>query len=68
MLLSLDMPDGKNACRVSRTQDVHTRQRLDIVFDGLSVERGDVYIWDPSEHFSLLMVLLTLLIVQGNIL
>jgi len=42
---------GKNACRVSRTQDVHTRQRLDIVFDGLSVERGDVYIWDPSEHF-----------------
>ena len=42
---------GKSACVVSREQDMHTRQRLDQVFDALAQGRTQVHIWDPAPYF-----------------
>lgn len=41
---------GQSICRVQRTQDLHTRQRQDAVFDALENKSRNVYIWDPLPY------------------
>ena len=40
---------GESICRVSKEQDLHTRRRLDLVYDRLLSGSVNVYDWDPFD-------------------
>lgn len=41
---------GQSICRIRLTQDVHTRERQDLVFDALENMSPSVFIWDPLPY------------------
>lgn len=38
---------GESVCRVSKEQDLHTRKKLDVVYDNLRSRYAGIYVWDP---------------------
>ena len=40
---------GRSVCRVSKAQDLHTRKRLDLVYQGLLEKNKAVFTWDPFD-------------------